>query len=183
MSWRWISIAALLAAVVVAYGAFVRRDSLGVSIGTPPEQPGYYLKDAVVTQTQADGSLGMRLVTSRIEQQASDDSIVLSRVRIDYYQVPERQWILSADQGFVPANSRVVHLTGDVSLRSATNPDESFLRVDSLAVDTVRNIAFSTSSPVVIQSGLHRMTVQSFEADLTEEKIRAKAVQGRFTAN
>jgi len=180
MSWRWISITALLAAVVVAYGAFVRRDSLGVSIGAPPEQPGYYLKDAVVTQTQADGSIGMRLVTSRIEQQSRDDSIVMTKVRVDYYQVAGQQWILSADQGFVPADSRVVQLTGDVSLRSAANPDDSFLRVDALAIDTARNVAYSTSSPVVMQSGPYRMTVQSFEADLKEEKIRAKTVQGRF---
>jgi LPS export ABC transporter protein LptC len=182
MSWRWISITALLAAVVVGYGAFMRRDSFEVSTGAAPEQPGYYLKDAIITQTQADGSLGTRLVTNRIEQQRKDDSILMSTVRVDYFQVPDRQWVLSADQGLVPANSRTIQLSGDVALRAANDPDKSFLQVDSLAIDTVRNVAYTTSSPVVMQMGPHKMTVKSLEADLKEEKIRAEAVQGRFVA-
>ena len=182
MSWRWISISALLAALAIAYGAFMRRDSAEVAIGAAPEQPGYYLKDAVITQSQADGSIGMRLVTNRIEQQTKDNSIVMTPVRVDYFQVPEREWVLSAQRGMVPANSRIVQLTGDVALQAADAPEDSFLRVDALAIDTVKNLAYSTSSPVVVQSGPHRMTVKSFQADLKEEKIRAESVRGHFTS-
>jgi LPS export ABC transporter protein LptC len=181
MNWRWISLTSLLAALVLGYGSFVRRESPDVAIGAAPEQPGYYLKDAVITQTQADGSIGMRLATNRIEQQTKDDSIVMTPVRVDYFQVPGREWRLSAQRGFVPANSRVVQLNGDVAVRAADDPANLFLAVDALAIDTVRNVAYSMSSPVELQSGPHHLTVSGFEADLKEEKIHAKTAQGRFT--
>ena len=100
MNWRWISLAALLAALVIGYGAL-------------PEQPGYYLQDAVITQTHQDGSVSLRLIANRIEQQRRDDSISLDTVRVNYFQAssgqsPQREWLLNARKGFVPANFRVV---------------------------------------------------------------------------
>ena len=69
MNWRWISLAALLAALVVGYGALIERNPSPAAIDTRAEQPGYYLKDAVITQTQQDGSSSLRLIANRIEQQ------------------------------------------------------------------------------------------------------------------
>ena len=46
MSWRWVSITALLAALVVSYGIFTgqsRDDALATGAERP--QPGYYLRD------------------------------------------------------------------------------------------------------------------------------------------
>lgn len=180
MSWRWISIAAMLAAVVIGYGAFVDRDSSLTASNELPPQPGYYLKDAVITQTREDGALDIRLIANRIEQQPQDDSIVMSAVRVNYFQVPEKEWALSARRGWVPANSRVVQLEGDVELRPANADTASFLRADALAIDTEKNIAYSTSSPVTIRFGAHAMTVKSFRADLNSEKIRLESVNGRF---
>ena len=56
MNWRWISLAALLAALVIGYGALVDRNPAPTTNDAQAEQPGYYLQDAVITQTQQDGS-------------------------------------------------------------------------------------------------------------------------------
>lgn len=178
MSWRWISIAALLAAVVIGYGALMEGDSSTVASSEPPPQPGYYLNDAIITETQQDGSLGIRLIANRIEQQPKDDSIVMTGVRVNYFRTPGKEWTLSAERGLVPANTRTVQLAGDVVLCPADATD-AFLRTSELAIDTDRNIAYSTSSPVEVKFGQHALTAKSFEADLNSEKIRLESVNGR----
>jgi LPS export ABC transporter protein LptC len=184
MNWRWISLAALLAALVIGYGALVERSPAPATNGGQAEQPGYYLQDAIVTQTQQDGSVSLRLVANRIQQQRRDDSIALETVRVNYYQSspgkPSREWLLNARQGLVPANSRVVQLFGDVVLRPADAQPQAFLRTDALAVDTQTNVAYSTASPVHVRFGSHEMVVKNFRADLDSENIRLESVHGRF---
>jgi LPS export ABC transporter protein LptC len=185
MNWRWISLAALLAALVIGYGALVERNPSSVSNDMQAEQPGYYLQDAIVTQTQQDGSVSLRLIANRIQQQRRDDSIALDTVRVNYFQSSagqssQREWLLSARQGLVPANFRVVQLFGDVVLRPADAQPEAFLRADALAVDTQTNVAYSIASPVHVRFGAHSMVVKNFRADLDSEKIRLESVRGRF---
>ena len=71
MNWRWISLAALLAALVIGYGALVERSPAPAASDTQAEQPGYYLPDAMITQTQKDGSVSLRLIADRIQQRAA----------------------------------------------------------------------------------------------------------------
>src|SRR5688572_13135343 len=189
MNWRWISLAALLAALVIGYGALVERSPAPTANGAQAEQPGYYLRDAIVTQTQQDGSVSLRLVAHRIEQQRREDSIALETVRVNYYQSksgsksgqsPPREWLLTARQGFVPANFRVVQLFGDVELRPADAQTQAYLRADALAVDTQTNVAYSIASPVHVRFGAHAMVVKNFRADLDSENIRLESAHGRF---
>ena len=185
MNWRWISLAALLAALVIGYGALVERNPAPTTSDTQAEQPGYYLQDAIVTQTHQDGSVSLRLVANRIQQQRRDDSIALDTVRVNYYQTSpgksqQREWLLNAREGLVPANFRVVQLFGDVVLRPADAQPQAFLRADALAVDTQTNVAYSIASPVHVRFGSHAMVVKNFRADLDSEKIRLETVHGRF---
>ena len=122
MNWRWIAVTALLAAVVIGYGALTRRDASRVTAANPPAQPGYYLKDAIVSRTQKDGSLSMRLIAARVEQDTRDDSIKMNDVKVNYFRTRETEWVLTAKRGSVPADSRVVQLEGEVELRPANAP-------------------------------------------------------------
>jgi LPS export ABC transporter protein LptC len=180
MNWRWISLAALLAALVVGYGALIERNPAPAANDGQAEQPGYYLQDAIITQTQQDGSVSLRLIANRIEQQHLDDSIALDKVRVDYFQSPQHEWLLTARRGSVPANFRVVQLFGDVELRPADAQPTAFLRADAMAIDTQTNVAYSLSSPVRLRFAGHAMTVKNFRADLNSEKIRLESVNGRF---
>jgi LPS export ABC transporter protein LptC len=179
MSWLRISLAALLAALVIGYGAFTGRTSTPPADHPRPAQPGYYLTDAVITQTQKDGSIGLRLIAERIEQRPFDDSIALAGVRVNYFQAVDTEWLLTARRATAPADSRIVTFLGDVELRPANN-EGSFLRTDALAVDLERNLARSVKSPAQLQFGQHTLAVQSFTADLNTEKLHMESVRGAY---
>lgn len=180
MNWRSISLAALLAALVLVYGTLVKRNRSPATADTQAEQPGYYLRDAIITQTREDGTPGLRLVANRIEQRRRDNSIVMDAVRVNYFESPQHEWLLTAQSGFVPANFRVVELSGDVELRPADAQPTAYLRAEALALDTQANVAYSLSSPVRLRFRQHTMVVKGFRADLNTEKIKMESVNGRF---
>lgn len=179
MSWRWISFAALLAAAVIGFGALSQRDADEAPTNTNPEQPTFSAKDAIVVQTQEDGSPQLRLIADRIEQKSADDSIVLHDVKVDYLKVPDKQWLLTADRGVVPADSRIVNFSGNVKLTPANAVSPTFLRTEALTIDTERNVAYTTASPTTMQFGRYSMRVKRLEADLKTEKIKLESVHGR----
>ena len=179
MNWRWISIAALLATLVAGYGAFTRRDPSEVTSGDTPLQPGYFLSNAIITQTEKDGSPSLRLIAARIDQQHENDSIRLHNVEVEMLKSPDRPWRLTAQQGFVPAGSHVIEFRGDVHLRPLDSKENAYLRTDALAVDTEKEIAYSTESPADIRFGRMAMRVKRFEADLKSERIKLESARGR----
>ena len=185
MNWRWISLAAALAAVVVGYGALVDKEAAPTTSQELPEQPGYYLKDAVILRTREDGSPGIELIVARVQQRltrpSQGEAITMDSVRVNYFGKDDWQWALTAQHGEVPPNSRIVQLEGEVELRPLAGATaNSFLRTDELAIDTEKNLAYSTHSPVQMQFGQHAMIAKSLRADLTSEKLRLETVNGRF---
>lgn len=180
MSWRWISVSALLGALVLGYGALTGHDSLNVSTGQTPPQPGYYLRDAVIERTAEDGSLSLRLVADRIDQNRDRSGIQAHDVQVDYLNAPGKAWQLTALEGFVPDDSRIVQFTGNVELRPTDAADGARLRTESLDLDTTRNIAYGRRSPVQITLGRNTLTVKKFEANLNTEKVTLESARGRF---
>lgn len=179
MSWRWISIAALLAALVAGYATFMRHDPSDVLATEAPPQPGYFLKDAIITQTEKDGRPGIRLVAEHIDQKNLQGTIHLSTVQVDFLRTVNQQWMLTAREGFVPMGSRVIQFSGDVHLRPIDSTTNAYLRTDALAIDTERNVAYSTQSPVDIRFGRVAMRVKRFEADLNTEKVKLESIRSR----
>lgn len=184
MNWRWVSLTAALAAIVIGYGAFVDNGGTPMASHEMPEQPGYYLKDAVILRTREDGTPGIELIARRIQQRltrpARAEAITMESVRVNYFGKEDWQWALKADTGLVPPNSPVVQLEGNVELRSLEGNSNAYLSTDELAIDTEKNLAYSTRSPVQMRFGQHAMTVKSLRADLTSEKLRLETVNGRF---
>lgn len=185
MNWRWVSLAAALAAIVIGYGAFVDNGGTPTMSHELPEQPGYYLKDAVILRTREDGSPGIELIAREIQQKLSrterGEAITMDDVRVNYFGTKDWQWELTAKSGLVPPNSRVVQLDGNVELRSlASNASNIFLRTDELSIDTEKSVAYTTRSPVHVRFGPHSMVVKNLRADLNTEKLRLEAVNGRF---
>lgn len=183
MSWRWISITALLAALVVGFSALSGRDADQENVTQTSEQPAFYAKDAVLLQTQADGSPQLRLIASRIDQQVADDSIALRNVHVDYLNVPEKLWVLTAERGVVPANSHMITFSGNVELRPADVGENAFLRTNEITVDTDRDLAYTTESPTSMRYGRYALQIKRLEADLKTEIVKLEAVNGRSENN
>jgi LPS export ABC transporter protein LptC len=179
MNWRWISIAALLAALVAGYGAFMQRDSTQILPTEAAQSPSYFLQDAIITQTDEDGLPSLRLIAARITQPRTGETIKLANVHVDFLQTKERQWVLTAQEGFVPEASRIIEFKGDVHLRPADSTTPTYLRTNALTFDTEKNIAYTTTSPVNLRFGKLGMTVKRFEADLNTEKVKLESIRGQ----
>jgi LPS export ABC transporter protein LptC len=180
MNWRWISISALLAALVIGYGAMRNRDSSPAFASNQATRPIYYLRNAVITETERDGSLATQLAAARIELQPSNDNLSMTDVQLNYFQSPQQEWQLVAERGFKPGDSSVIQLEGNVELRPARADTADMLGADQLAIDTQKEVAYSTSSPVKIHYGQHDLLVQSFRFDMNREKLHMESIQGRY---
>lgn len=184
MNWRWILTVVLLAALLAGYSAFLRRDAGSTPNNDTLEQPGYYLDEAIVTQTKEDGSAGITLVAKRIEQQQREDQITLIDVNVDYLQNPEQRWTLTAKQAVVPRDSRLVQFRGDVELRprQLKQKQPTYLKTQALTVDTEKNLAYSNDAPVEVRLGPYLLTARRIDVDLKNENIRLRNVLGRSDA-
>src|SRR5690606_31435517 len=101
----------------------------------------------------------------RLNRPAGGEAITMESVRVNYFGKDDWQWALTADTGLVPPNSRIVQLEGDVELRPLEGNSNAFLRTDELAIDTEKNVAYSTRSPAQMRFGQHSMTVKTLRAD------------------
>lgn len=173
MSWRWIVLIAICAALVATYGVLMRDRSAEETSTGQPQQPGYYVKDATIIDTDEQGAPQLRLMASMIEQNPADDSINLQDVKIDYQSAPEQTWLLTAAQAYVPPDSRVAELRGNVVIQpqeTAAPNGPMVLHTDSLHVDLEKNIA-STRDEVQIEIGQHRLSARGFKADLKQQHV------------
>jgi LPS export ABC transporter protein LptC len=178
VNWRWISLSALLAAVVIGSGAYMNRGNTPLVNTATPAAPSYFLDDAVITQTQEDGSPSIQVTATRIEEENDSGTIRLTDVRAHYFEVPGKEWALSADRGTLPRDSRVLQLQGAVELRPVAQTTSMELRTEALALDTEKQVAYSVNTPVTFQIGSSSMRATSFRADLKNEKLSAHAVTG-----
>jgi LPS export ABC transporter protein LptC len=178
VNWRWIALSALLAAIVIGSGAYMARSNAPLVSANEVMAPSYFLSDAVITQTEPDGSPGIRVTATRIEQQNDSGLIRLKDVRAHYFKVPGKEWALTADQGTLPADTRILQLQGDVQLVPVNQPLAMGLRTEALALDTEKQVAYSVNTPATFQIGSNTMRASSFRADLKNETLFAQSVTG-----
>jgi len=180
MNWRWIFITALLAALVIGYGAFNRRDAAPDFLSAVPERPTYYLRNAVITETQEDGSLVTKHAAARIDLQPATEDLSMQSLNLHYHQSADQEWRMTAEQGFKPGNSPIIQLRGNVQLRPADGDANSILQADELAVDTEKEVAYSTDSPVNIRYANHTLKAESFQFDMQKQKLSMRSAKGSY---
>lgn len=181
MNWRWVWLTAALGALAVSYGLLTRRDEDETASVSKPRQPGYYLEDAIIIETQPDGKPRLKLSARLIQQNPRDDSIALHQVRVDYLAVRERHWLLTADRGYIPPVSRRIEFRGDVEIRDVSSQTSPRVMSERLELDMEKNIA-RTDSPVQIVFGPHTLRARGLWADLKGEKLRLESqVNGHFS--
>jgi LPS export ABC transporter protein LptC len=151
------------------------------------EQPGYYLKNATLSETGSDGRLRLRVAATRADQQPQDGSVLLTDIRVQYHQQTGAQagqvWFLDAAQGLLPEDRVLVQLQGNVHMtaRSVTRPLAAVIETEKLALDTQRDIA-TTREPVVIELGGHSVYATGMRAELMNDRLQLESkVHGSFT--
>jgi LPS export ABC transporter protein LptC len=144
--------------------------------------PGYYLKNAVLTDYDLDGNPSIRIEAERIDQIAHSSEVALHNVRVAY-QVPNGQsWVMFGDVAHVQPGGKVVDVSGNVRLQGEPTGSESMavVHTDTMSYN-VPDAVVTTKSDVRIDFAKHTLTAHGLSANLKEHTMRLESkVNGRF---
>ena len=146
------------------------------------ELPGYYLKNAVLTDYDIAGDPSVRIEAERIDQIAHGSEVALYNVRVAYQAPNGEVWIMVGDVAHVEPGGKVVDVTGNVRLQGEAEGREgaAVIHTDTLSYDVPDGIA-STQSDVRIDFAEHTLTAHGLSANLKERTMRLESkVNGRF---
>jgi LPS export ABC transporter protein LptC len=144
--------------------------------------PGYYLKNAVLTDYDLAGDPNIRIEAEHIDQIAHGNEVALYNVRV-VYQVPNGQsWVMVGDVAHVQPGGKVVDVSGNVRLQGEATGREgaAVVHTDTLSYD-VPDAVVSTKSDVRIEFAEHTLTAHGLSANLKDRTMRLESkVNGRF---
>lgn len=184
MRWQSILATTAISAALAGYILFTRDNDEALTDVPAPAQPGYYLKQATITETGPDGNARMRLQAGQIAQSTGDNSILLQQVSVSYRSNDNRTWLLTADHGQMHSGTTQVDFNGNVHIRpetpvarDAAAPD---IHTDTLSIDTVQNIAHAPGM-VRIAFGPHQLTATGLNFDFARQILRLESdINGQF---
>ena len=170
-----------LAAIGSWYLARNNSSSDADAFSYDPMHHGYYLKNARILGTGADGSLLYEIEAERAEQQ-EDKRIEFSKVRIRYSPASDVPWIVNADNASLKSDNPMITLRGHVKISNsgtASNGDTE-IRTQYLELNPERYIA-ETDKRVQIRFGSRSVTATGMLASLEDDRIELKAnVRGKI---
>lgn len=179
MKWRWLAYVVVLVIAAGGYLAFFDSDR-GSDAGSSKKAPlGYYLKDAVITDTTPAGEPRTRIAAEKIEQNPADNSVQMQGVRVDYLAIARQPWTLTSKQAYLPSESRTITFSGDVTLRGSARENGAVIRTRTLSLDTEKQIA-NTRDDVTIEVGSREIFSRGLTADLKTQKLKLESSHGRF---
>jgi lipopolysaccharide export system protein LptC len=144
--------------------------------------PGYYLKNAILTDYDANGAPSVRIHADRIDQVDHGPEVSLYNVRVDYQSPSGQTWVMIGDTGHVETGGKIVDVAGNVKLTetSADQKVPAVMHTDTLRYDVGGGLA-TTQSDVRIDFGPHAITGRGLVANLKDRTIHLESkVNGRF---
>jgi LPS export ABC transporter protein LptC len=144
--------------------------------------PGYYLKNAVLTDYDLAGDPNIRIEAERIDQIAHGNEVALYNVRVVYMTPDGQSWVMVGDVAHVEPGGKVVDVSGNVRLQGESTGHEgtAVVHTDTLSYNVADAVA-STKSEVRIDFGGHVLTARGLVANLKERTMRLESkVNGRF---
>jgi LPS export ABC transporter protein LptC len=150
--------------------------------GSSEELPGYYLKNAVLTDFDVNGAPSLHLRADRIDQIDHGSEVALTTVRVDYQTPNGQNWVLFGDYAHVEPGGKIIDVSGNVRLNgdSTVHAGTATVLTDMLRYDVPGSIV-STKSDVRVLFGEHTLTARGMTANLKEQTIHLDSkVNGRF---
>lgn len=173
----------LLALLMLAAAAswwLSRPDVEGPATPTPFRQPGYYLNDAYLEQTDDSGRLTLKVRAATARQTEQHGPVQLNQLQVDYLPSPDRDWRMTSVGGTLLPGGRQVLLAGDVRL-TAPFEGAAVVHTEHLRLDIDQQLA-TTADPVRIEMPPHSVAARGLRADLKRDTLRLESsVDGTFT--
>ena len=151
------------------------------SIPVDPAHRGFYLKNARILGTAADGALLYEIEADHAEQ-VDDLSIAFTNVRLFYAPDADVPWTVVADNATIRNDQRRVFLSGHVRAvgEARESQPETEIRTQYLELDPDSFIA-ETDDRVQIRIGERSLTATGMLASLDEDRLELKSnVSGKF---
>ncbi len=170
-----------IAAIASWYVARPENTAEANLVATDSVHRGYYLKNARILGTDADGSMLYEIAAEDAEQ-LEDKSIEFSNVRIRYSPERDVPWVLRADKATLMANDEHIALQGHVQIMNsgADDANTTEIRTQSLTLNPEQFLA-ETEERVQIRFGARSVTATGMLASLHDDKIELKAnVRGKI---
>lgn len=175
----------LLAVVALAISTWIlsspaRRPQAYASSGQA-ELPGYFLKNAVLTDFDESGNPSIRLQAERIDQIDHGPEVTLSNVRVDYQAPNGQNWDLVGDRGLIEPGGKIVDVTGNVVLQGDSTAHVGTAIVHSQALSyNVPDSIVTTQEDVRVEFGAHTLTGHGLKANIKLRTLHMDKVNGRF---
>lgn len=177
---RLVAALAAVAGAVLAWRMLAGYDSQ-IETRAVEDRRGYYLDDATLTEMGADGAPRILLRAVHVEQQLSDQSVLLSDLSVDYNAAQAGSWTLTADRGRLLADAKSLQLSGNVVVKGAEARGEAVIQTDQLTYETQTGVV-QTAEPVAVRFGKHRLEGRGLRVALNDGTLRLESnVHGRFT--
>lgn len=147
--------------------------------------PGYYLKNATLTDFDESGNPGVRIAAERIDQVARGTDVAMYNVKLNYQPPEGASWEMVGDTAHVQAGSKVIEVKGNVKVTGDAsamhrNWASPVIRTEVLSYD-IPNQIVSTPADVRVQYGKHTLLAHGLSANLKDESIRLESkISGRF---
>ncbi|HWX37237.1 MAG TPA: LPS export ABC transporter periplasmic protein LptC [Steroidobacteraceae bacterium] len=183
MLFRFFTVLAVILLVVSTWilSSPARRQQTQIN-AKQADLPGYYLKNAVLTDFDPGGEPNIRIEAERIDQIAHGNEVALYNVRVAYQTPNGQSWIMVGDVAHVQPGGKVVDVSGNVRLQSEAMGREgaAVIHTDTLSYNVPDAVA-STKSDVRIDYAEHTLTARGLIANLKERTLRLESkVNGRF---
>jgi len=183
MLFRLFTVLAVVALVVSTWVLTSTGHRLHASIDAKQsELPGYYLKNAVLTDFDLAGNPGIRIEAERIDQIDHGNEVALYNVRVNYQTPGGQTWVLFGDTAHVEPGGKIIDVSGNVRLQGEASASDglAIIHTDTLTYDVPDSLA-TTKSDVRIDFGGHTLTARGLTANLKERTMRLESrVNGRF---
>jgi LPS export ABC transporter protein LptC len=183
MLFRIITVLAILVLAVISWilSSPARRTQTQID-AKQADVPGYYLKNAVLTDYDLGGDPSIRIEAERIDQIAHGNEVALYNVRVAYQAPNGQSWVMVGDVAHVQPGGKVVDVTGNVRLQGEAigRQGAAVVHTDTLSYDVPGAVA-STKGDVRIDFAQHTLTAHGLTANLKERTMRLESkVNGRF---
>jgi LPS export ABC transporter protein LptC/lipopolysaccharide transport protein LptA len=171
---------ALLAALVVGYGIFASStDDEDEPVDVLPELQGYYLRDAVITETTASGTPHFRVAAFEVAQNSQSNKVALTGLRVDYLKTDAEaadgaagnHWVLNADRGVASEDFRELELESNVQAHNLGAAQSVVLETEALTVDMDKQTARSTTDVDILFDG-NRAKGRGFFVNLAADSLK-----------
>ncbi|MGI9290973.1 MAG: LPS export ABC transporter periplasmic protein LptC [Gammaproteobacteria bacterium] len=141
----------------------------------------YYLKDAELRSTGADGIELFRIKTRRAAQKPDESGINLTKVDMIYGPPATMAWDLTANSGFIPRDTSIIELYGDVvAVSESNNNSRTTIRTQRLDIDPTTKQA-NTNERVQLDFNGRIVNAKGMEANFETNDLKLLSnVSGKF---